>query len=232
MRPATAGAAGAVVALALCGLVSLQWRTRLPLGQCEAHGIVFHGFQNNVPVAGGAKGSCWCGDKDGYCLCTPSLSIDAALLVCNRGSQVPSVPVVSRRNVPLGGALPGGYVNVGETVEDAASREVFEEIGVRVNASTFEQVHLFSSPHRDFRRHGAAQFLVAVAPATTLVAGDDAKSVHLQRLDDSLDRADFAFPDHFDMLQLLMSRLQSRQTPICKSDGTLSTEWILASHAA
>ena len=66
-------------------------------------------------------GSCWCG-KDGYCMCTPSLAIDALIEVIDTNNQ-PAVVLVKRGVPPYHHAIPGGFVDVGESVEDATRRE-------------------------------------------------------------------------------------------------------------
>src|SRR5512141_1894479 len=61
------------------------------------------------------------------------------------------VVLVRRRNPPPGWALPGGFVDEGETLEAAAVREAREETGLEVALT--EQFHAYSDPRRDPRRH-------------------------------------------------------------------------------
>jgi 8-oxo-dGTP diphosphatase len=59
--------------------------------------------------------------------------------------------LIERRNEPLGWAIPGGFVDYGESVETAAIREAKEEIGLDVEL--LEQFHVYSDPNRDPRQH-------------------------------------------------------------------------------
>lgn len=101
------------------------------------------------------KGSCWCGNDD-YCMCTPSLAIDAVIEHHNHGSENEiSILLVFRRDPPKDlFAIPGGFVDVGEAAELAVIREVKEETNLTV--SHMEQFKLYSDPYRDKRRHTAS----------------------------------------------------------------------------
>ena len=59
--------------------------------------------------------------------------------------------LVRRKYPPLGWALPGGFVDVGETVEEAARREALEETSLAVEL--IRQFHVYSDPARDPRGH-------------------------------------------------------------------------------
>jgi 8-oxo-dGTP diphosphatase len=61
------------------------------------------------------------------------------------------VVLVRRKHPPLGWALPGGFVEAGETLEAAAAREALEETGLAVRLA--RQFHTYSNPARDPRRH-------------------------------------------------------------------------------
>jgi len=136
------------------------------------------------------NGSCWCG-ADKYCLCTPSLAIEAIIEVSN--SEEVSILLVKRKNPPHEYAIPGGFVNVGESVEDARRREVREETNLTI--TSLEQFHVYSKPDRDNRRHSASViFKCQVDPKTTPVASDDAKSVVIVTLKNSI-KMDLVF-DH------------------------------------
>ncbi|CAM9848989.1 unnamed protein product, partial [Phaeothamnion confervicola] len=118
-------------------------------------------------------GSCWCGAVDNYCLCTPSLAIDAIIESVDAAGAVDGVVCVKRRdNGKL--AIPGGFVEVGETAETAVRREVFEETGLTVTSLHFFRV--YDNPKRDERRHTVSLVYVArtAAGGPPPAAGDDA----------------------------------------------------------
>jgi 8-oxo-dGTP diphosphatase len=131
------------------------------------------------------KGSCYCG-VDEYCLCTPSLAIDAIIEVLQKGSQDVYIALVFRRDPPSSYyAIPGGFVNVGETVESAAIREVKEE--TNLDLDKLEQFRVYSDPKRDSRRHTASVVFRCTANNVSRIhGGDDAKRVELVKLRSAL----------------------------------------------
>ncbi|MDC0834605.1 NUDIX hydrolase [Geitlerinema sp. CS-897] len=86
-----------------------------------------------------------------------------------------SIVLVERLNPPHGWAIPGGFVDYGETVETAAIREAKEETGLDVEL--IEQFHVYSNPQRDPRKHTLSVVFLATATGIPQ-AGDDAK--HLE----------------------------------------------------
>jgi ADP-ribose pyrophosphatase YjhB (NUDIX family) len=83
-----------------------------------------------------------------------------------------SVVLVSRKNAPHGWALPGGFVDYGETVETAAAREALEETGLKLTG--LRQFGAYSDPSRDPRGHMVSVVFTARA-AGTPQGGDDAR---------------------------------------------------------
>jgi len=81
------------------------------------------------------------------------------------------IVLIQRRFPPPGWALPGGFVEYGETVEAAAIREAKEETGLTVALTQLFGV--YSDPRRDPRRHTIAVVFLATADGTP-VGGDDA----------------------------------------------------------
>ena len=81
------------------------------------------------------------------------------------------VVLVRRRNAPVGWAIPGGFVEVGECVEIAAVREAFEETGLEVELA--ELFHVYSDPQRDPRFHTISVVFIGHA-AGEPSGGDDA----------------------------------------------------------
>ena len=82
--------------------------------------------------------------------------------------------LIRRKNMPEGWALPGGFVDYGESLEHAAIREAKEETGLDVHL--LKQFHSYSEPSRDPRHHTISTVFIAEA-AGTARAGDDAKEV-------------------------------------------------------
>ena len=123
----------------------------------------------------------------------------------------------ARRNEPLGWALPGGFVDEGEYVEDAARREMQEETGLDVVLEGL--LGVYSRPDRDPRRHTQTTVFVGVAadPAA-LKAGDDAGDAVW---------ADPACPPSplcFDHARMLADYLEYRAGR--RALASLSTDWL------
>lgn len=103
---------------------------------------------------------------------TPALTVDCVIF-----APEGRVLLIRRKNDPFKGAfaLPGGFVDVGETVEAGCRREVREETGLEVG--DLQLVGIYSDPHRDPRGHTvSAAFLARLPDATPPTAGDDAAS--------------------------------------------------------
>jgi 8-oxo-dGTP diphosphatase len=101
---------------------------------------------------------------------TPALTTDCVILD-NTGRVV----LIRRKNEPFKGsyALPGGFVDIGETVEAACRREVQEEVGIELGDLSL--VGVYSDPKRDPRGHTvSAAYLALLSRAVAPQAGSDA----------------------------------------------------------
>ncbi len=82
--------------------------------------------------------------------------------------------LIERKNPPPGWAFPGGFVDYGETVENAARREAVEETGLQVQL--IELLYVYSDPRRDPRKHTMSIVFIAAATGNPKAA-DDAKNL-------------------------------------------------------
>jgi 8-oxo-dGTP diphosphatase len=103
---------------------------------------------------------------------TPEITVDLVIELEDRPGR--PIVVIRRGHPPPGHALPGGFVDIGETVEHAAMREAREETGLEVTLR--EILGVYSDPARDPRGHSVAIVYVATASGEP-VAGDDAATV-------------------------------------------------------
>lgn len=104
---------------------------------------------------------------------TPGLAVDVIIEMTDRPGR--PIVLIERRNPPPGWALPGGFVDVGETLEQAAVREAREETSLDVTLRTL--LGNYSDPSRDPRGHTVSAVYIAEARGEPRAA-DDAK--HLQ----------------------------------------------------
>jgi len=84
--------------------------------------------------------------------------------------------LIERKNPPYGWALPGGFVDYGETLEQAAVREAKEETSLEVTLE--RQFHTYSDPDRDPRHHSVSTVFIAGSKGFPK-AGDDAKNLRI-----------------------------------------------------
>ena len=105
---------------------------------------------------------------------TPKLTVDIIITLADR--EEASIVLIERRNPPHGWALPGGFVDPGETLEQAAIREAREETSLDVTLTTL--LGCYSNPDRDPRGHTVGVVYVANARGKP-VACDDAAALAL-----------------------------------------------------
>ena len=107
---------------------------------------------------------------------TPIVAVDAVIKY-----QENSIVLIRRKNPPFKGelALPGGFVEVGECVEDACIREAYEETNIRVTIKKL--IGVFSAPNRDPRGHNISiAFLCEpLTDSEKPIAKDDAQSLEI-----------------------------------------------------
>lgn len=104
------------------------------------------------------------------------------------------IVLIERKNPPYGWALPGGFVDYGETLEQAAIREAREETSLEVEL--LQQFHTYSDPSRDPRRHTISTVFIARASGWP-EAADDARRAGV------FSKEEINFPLVFDHRQIL-----------------------------
>ena len=107
----------------------------------------------------------------------PALTVDAIAI---KDGQI---ILIKRKNPPFQGsyALPGGFVDYGETVENAVIREFKEETGLDAEIKDFNGI--YSEPDRDPRGHTVSVIFELIITGGEMLAGDDAAEVSFFPLD-------------------------------------------------
>lgn len=135
---------------------------------------------------------------------SPSLAVDVLVLMPDIPNQRMGFVLIQRKNPPLGCALPGGFVDVGETSRNAAIREMQEELNMEVQIVRL--LGVYDEPDRDPRKHvcSIAYLAVAADPNAQPVAGDDAKEAFVWYVDQPIPEM---VCDHAQILQDAISEL-------------------------
>lgn len=140
----------------------------------------------------------------------PSVTVDVVIFSVVEGQL--KVLLIKRKNWPFEGtwAIPGGFVDMDEALEDAAARELYEETGVE--GIYLEQFYAFGQPDRDPRTR-----VISVAYVTLVGAGQ----LQPRASDDAADVGWFSVHnppplafDHADILKRALQRLR------CKLEST------------
>jgi 8-oxo-dGTP diphosphatase len=105
----------------------------------------------------------------------PRPMLTADVVVFAGAAEAPHVLLIQRGNPPFAGswALPGGFVEEGKQVADAAPRELVEETGLKVDVGVLELLGVYDTPGRDPRGWTVSVVYIARVPAESAVAGAD-----------------------------------------------------------
>lgn len=126
---------------------------------------------------------------------TPLVAVDALIRYSDD-----SIVLIRRKNPPFKGmlALPGGFVDIGETVEDACIREAFEETNIKVKIVRL--IGVFSKPDRDPRGHNIsiAFYCIPLSKKQLPKAKDDALDLEIVPIK-GISKLNLAF-DHKDII--------------------------------
>lgn len=109
---------------------------------------------------------------------TPPIAADAIIELVDQPDR--PIVLIERKNPPFGWAIPGGFVDIGETVEAAAVREAKEEVSLHVELVAL--LGIYSHPQRDPRGHTITAVYIARASGTP-VAADDARNLAIFTMD-------------------------------------------------
>jgi ADP-ribose pyrophosphatase YjhB (NUDIX family) len=105
------------------------------------------------------------------CYKNPFPTVDIIIEIRGRG-----IVLIKRKSNPIGWAIPGGFVDYGESLEKAAVREALEETSL--NVELIRQMHTYSDPERDPRHHTISTVFIARAEGNP-IAADDAQEAQI-----------------------------------------------------
>ena len=111
---------------------------------------------------------------------TPFLATDGIIKLYDNNEKFQGIIFIQRLNPPYGIALPGGFVDIGESVESALLREMKEEVSLDVEIESL--LGIYSDPKRDERFHTASAVYICKAYGKPKAA-DDAKEVYVYDID-------------------------------------------------
>jgi len=123
----------------------------------------------------------------------PIPTVDIIIEVERENGQE-GIILIKRKNPPYGWALPGGFVDCGESLEEAAVREAKEETSLDIRLKS--QFHTYSDPKRDPRKHTISTVYVATAQGRPK-AKDDAQEIGI------FTKEEINFPLAFDHQKIL-----------------------------
>ncbi|MBT8126398.1 MAG: NUDIX hydrolase [Gammaproteobacteria bacterium] len=132
---------------------------------------------------------------------TPKLAADAIIELIDHPDR--PIVLIERKNPPHGWAIPGGFVDIGESVPDAAVREAREETSMEVSLQCL--LGCYSDPSRDPRGHTVSMIYIAQAHGEP-VAADDAVNVGI------FDPGAVNVPLAFDHAKILQDYVRYRRT--------------------
>ena len=121
-----------------------------------------------------------------YAFPRPAVTVDTAIFDLHDEDRVPRVLLILRKNEPFKGmwAIPGGFLEMYEELEDGAARELYEETGVDIPPADLQQVVAVGRRNRDPRDRIISVVYTAVVDRYefTLCAGDDAEDARWFRV--------------------------------------------------
>ena len=112
---------------------------------------------------------------------TPFVAVDGIIQLYDEEDNFQGIIFIERKNPPFGIALPGGFVDIGESCEDALLREMKEEVSLDVTIASL--LGVYSDPSRDARFHTVSAVYICKAKGTPKAA-DDAKKVFIYKIKD------------------------------------------------
>lgn len=151
--------------------------------------------------------------KKEYCYRYPHPALTADCVAFGFDGQHLKVLLIQRKNEPFkdAWALPGGFVNIDESAEECAIREIYEETGLKVTAPI--QFHTFSDPGRDPRERVVSVAYYTLVSITEVNGQDDAANAEWY----PIDRLPALAFDHSAILKKALSALREQLffSPVC-----------------